>query len=390
MWGVGLIVIALITFVVISTVSNVVTTNQQDYEFMKSSVEAAMHDAIDETRYRRGICVCSTIEPTNGVITMNYESDYEIFDPNDKSECDGVSPKYSASQCKYRHGEYIINPDVFTESLISRFGTVAKTGEKYDITVQDVIPYPPKVSVRITYYQYFNSTISDDQQRPIVNQMDAILEGGKVVVTRSNLTGNVKVAKINCKNEQVDGNLIITDIATGETKNVQSGTQVTLQVGSYNLTDGTETVPFTVDPNDISEIQSVNLGIGNCTCNEPEKEEQSTTPSNPSNNSGSGGNCNWHYDTYIICTNSAGQIERKTHRGTASTCGGATSACRSYNWSSLCSKGYTMTTGPVDCGGKQNWVVTKENGGSMQFTKTCSGGSSCSNYTPYESCKCRG
>ena len=55
MWGVGLIIIALITFVVISTVSNVVTTNQQDYEFMKSSVEAAMHDAVDETRYRRGM-----------------------------------------------------------------------------------------------------------------------------------------------------------------------------------------------------------------------------------------------------------------------------------------------------------------------------------------------
>jgi hypothetical protein len=49
-----------------------------------------------------------------------------------------------------------------------------------------------------------------------------------------------------------------------------------------------------------------------------------------------------------------------------------------------------MTKGPADCGGKQTWMVTKSQNVKINFTKKCSGGPSCSDYTPYENCKCQG
>ena len=87
-WGIGLMIISLITFAVIGTMSNITTTNQQDYEFMKSAVESAMYDARDEVQYRRGICVCT--KKTGSPINIEDVKDYKILRPNEESECDGM------------------------------------------------------------------------------------------------------------------------------------------------------------------------------------------------------------------------------------------------------------------------------------------------------------
>lgn len=273
-WGIGLLIISLITFAVVGTMSNITTTNQQDYEFMKSSVESAMYDARDEIQYRRGICVCSKQGGTPKQIE-NVEQ-YKILKPNDESECDGMengTKKFEPSECRFMHGEYVVNADIFTESLISRFGTVAKNQETYDITVQDVIEYPPKASVEIVYYQYLFEAMGDGHA-PIKNRMDAIFEGKDIKPDRPEGSTTVKVRKINCSDELVNQSLSVVNISNGDTKTVNSGSSVTLNVGSYILTDGTNKTAFTVDPNDISDSIDVyvrTMPLKDCPCTEPEE-----------------------------------------------------------------------------------------------------------------------
>ena len=299
-WGIGLIIISLITFAVVGTISNVTTTYQQDYEFMKSSVEAAMYDARDEIKYRRGICLCTSKKSSDGsVIKFLDSTDYKILRPNDESECDGMlkgSEAFQPSECKYLHGEWIVNPDIFTESLISRFGTVAKNQETYDITVQDVIEYPPKTSVRVTYYQYLFEAMGNDNAA-INTQMDAIFEGKDKDISEPSGKGTVLVGIKDCNFKTVSGTVKVKKVATGATISVKvpGGCADTkcfgkvtdakfLKPGAYILIYGEKEVPYNIDPNDLNKTISIyawKTDLKDCPCKDPENPPEETTEEDP-------------------------------------------------------------------------------------------------------------
>ena len=325
-WGIGLIIISLITFAVVGTMSNLTTTNQQDYEFMKSSVEAAMYDARDEIKYRRGICLCTKKTGSTGKpISFSDEKDYEIIDPNEESECDGKVKgvqKYSSGECRYLHGEWIVNSDIFTESLISRFGTVAKNQETYDITVQDVVEYPPKTSVRVTYYQYLFEAMGEGNA-PINNQMDAIFEGKEINIAEPSGQATVRVGIKNCNFDYVAGTVKITNVSTGDSisVNVPNGSTTELtgkfkKVGSYILEYNGKKTPYNVDPNDAGNkdivIYAWNTDLKDCPCTDPETPTETptgTSTGTPTNPPSSGGNCKWHaHISGYKCSNSQGVI----------------------------------------------------------------------------------
>ena len=174
-WGIGLIVLGLLGFVLIDLFGNITVTNQLNYTSMKNEVEASMYDALDIAHYRSGFCLCTDKSKTSGKWVFNDESEYELVDityEDGKELCDSTKKK-----CEILHNEYRINKKAFSESLIRRFANVINNNKGYELIIQEVIEYPPKVSVRI------NS--SDDNFFPtdkasggftIVNQMDSIVE----------------------------------------------------------------------------------------------------------------------------------------------------------------------------------------------------------------------
>ena len=177
MWGVGLIMLAIFGIFLISLFGNITITNQQDYTAMKNTVEAAMFDAIDMGLYRTGFCVCTSKEKgLDGKWTFTSSSEYEISSLID----DVCAPSESGLQCERIEGEYIINKKIFAESLVRRFAESVKGSNDYQIIVDDVIEYPPKVSVSI---KSTNSYEVGGGEYNIDNHIDAILEMNSVVVT---------------------------------------------------------------------------------------------------------------------------------------------------------------------------------------------------------------
>ena len=172
MWGVGLIMLAIFGILLINLFGSITVTNQQDYTAMKNTVEAAMYDAIDDGLYRSGFCVCTNMErDKNGIYTFNTSSDYEIG-----SLKEGICyPKENSlmTSCEPIEGEYIINKKVFAESLVRRFAESIKNNYDYQIIINDIIEYPPKVSVNI---KSTNSYDVDGGDYTIDNKIDAILE----------------------------------------------------------------------------------------------------------------------------------------------------------------------------------------------------------------------
>jgi hypothetical protein len=71
---------------------------------------------------------------------------------------------------------------VFVESFIRRYANNINNNKSYQITVQEVIEYPPKVSVRIDTLNTYNSVESRTEEfnfnadYNIRNQIDSILE----------------------------------------------------------------------------------------------------------------------------------------------------------------------------------------------------------------------
>ena len=172
MWGLGLVMLCMLTFVIIGVISNVTLTNQQDYYGVKQTSEAAVYDSKEIVQYKRGICICakgSAQKSPGGTYKFTNKDQYTIMSPEDE-ECNHDSEK-----CEIRIGEYVIDPDIFTESVIARLGSIIKPSEVYDIKVQEVIPYPPKISVYISYHQALNNG-GDAINAEIPNQIDAVIE----------------------------------------------------------------------------------------------------------------------------------------------------------------------------------------------------------------------
>lgn len=173
MWGLGLIMLCLLAFVIIGVVSNVTLTNQQDYYGVKQTSEASSYDAVDTVSYKKGICVCAaegTTKNADGQYAISKRTQYTITEPDDNNNCE------SKERCELRLGEYVIDPKLFNENIIVRLGSIIKASEVYDIKVQEIIPYPPKISVYISYHQALNVDGDDRINSEIPNKFDGIFE----------------------------------------------------------------------------------------------------------------------------------------------------------------------------------------------------------------------
>ena len=164
----------------ISIFGNITTTNQQDYTLMKNAVEAAMNDAIDYASYQVGFYLCvdnGLSKDSQGRLIIDSKDDYHIvLKTADLEEKD-------IKGCELQKGKIKINKDVFVESFLRRFANNVHNNKSFQVTIQEVIEYPPKVSVKIDTYNTYNgssgTTIEggfSEGDFIISNQIDAILE----------------------------------------------------------------------------------------------------------------------------------------------------------------------------------------------------------------------
>ena len=177
-WALAIFVLGLFGVVMINLFGNITVTDQLNYTTMKNAVEASMHDALDMAYYRAGFCLCTNNNKTSGKWSFSSDTEYELLDityDNGVEKC--VSTK---KNCEILRGEYRINKTVFSESLIRRFAEMVNNNKDYEIWIQDIIEYPPKVSVRISSKdKEFSPTEKNNEEYLIVNQMDAIIETKK-------------------------------------------------------------------------------------------------------------------------------------------------------------------------------------------------------------------
>ena len=171
-WGIGIMVLALTGFALVSLFGNITVTNQLNYTSMKAAVESAMYDSINMGYYRSGFCFCPS-----GVV-MENESHQKIYSNQNQytieemvnDSCD------AARKCEPRYGEYVIDAKIFSESLVRRFSELVNNNKDYELIIQDVVEYPPKVSVRVNSD---DTLVFENSDFTISNQIDAILEETK-------------------------------------------------------------------------------------------------------------------------------------------------------------------------------------------------------------------
>lgn len=125
-WGYWIILLGIFVIVIMMLVSNVTTTNTQDYYLVKEVTEASMVDAVDYAYYR---------------IT----------------------------------GELKINSEKFVESFLRRFADNVELNT-YQIDFYGIYEAPPKVSVKVTTKSATYTVAGDATTFDITNKVDAILE----------------------------------------------------------------------------------------------------------------------------------------------------------------------------------------------------------------------
>lgn len=129
MWGAMVIMLGVLAISVIYFFQNVTNTDEQNYNLLKETTEAAMYDAVDLMDYR-----------LNGNISIIEEK--------------------------------------FIENFLRRFAENASLAHTYKIDIYDVNETPPKVSIKLstadgTTTSNLGGTITTFN---IVNRVDAILE----------------------------------------------------------------------------------------------------------------------------------------------------------------------------------------------------------------------
>lgn len=126
-WGYWLILLGVLITIIMMLISNVTTSNTQDYYLIKEVTEASMFDAVDLATYR-----------TTGVLKINQEK--------------------------------------FVESFIRRFSQNVALTKTYTIEFSDLIEQPPKVSVRVSNSTSVFVIAGEAKDFDIINRLDAILE----------------------------------------------------------------------------------------------------------------------------------------------------------------------------------------------------------------------
>lgn len=125
-WGYWIIVLGIFVIVIMMLISNVTTTNTQDYYLVKDVTEASMIDAVDYSYYRH-------------------------------------------------YKELRINREKFVENFLRRFSESVSLNT-YTIEFYDIYEAPPKVSVKITTESGSFMVNGDSTSFDIVNKVDAVLE----------------------------------------------------------------------------------------------------------------------------------------------------------------------------------------------------------------------
>ena len=161
---------------IINLFGNITTTNQQDYTLLKNTVEAAMYDSIDIASYRAGFYLCPKIEKNSeGIYKFSSKEEYDLVLKTENLNYETIK------NCDELIGEFKLKKEAFVESFVRRFSENINNKKNYQITIQDVIEYPPKVSIRIdTFDTYNNEGTRTESFTPgdfnIRNQIDAIFE----------------------------------------------------------------------------------------------------------------------------------------------------------------------------------------------------------------------
>lgn len=171
-WMIFIFVMGIAGIVIINIFGNITTTNQQDYTLVKNATEAAMYDAIDIASYRSGFYFC-----TRAGTTFTSTSQYQLVLNKNIDEEEFTK----SGECRLIVGEFKISADVFSESILRRFASNINNSKSYKVTIQEVIEYPPKVSVRVDTYNSYNNKIENTEtfetgDFTIRNQVDGILE----------------------------------------------------------------------------------------------------------------------------------------------------------------------------------------------------------------------
>lgn len=194
MWALGLLVLSLFGLVLVNLFGNITVTNQANYSTLKNAVDASMNDSLDQAYFDAGFCVCTDKDMKSDKWVFNDANEYELADikyEDGKEKCDSQK-----KHCKILFGEYRIDKKVFAEGIVRRFAETINNNKNYRIIIQDVIEYPPKVSVKVISHDEEFSPTEDktpDGGYDIVNQIDAIIEThGKVQIMEEPTVSNRK------------------------------------------------------------------------------------------------------------------------------------------------------------------------------------------------------
>ena len=125
-WGYWIVILGVFVIVIMMLISNVTTTNTQDYYLIKEVTEQSMVDAVDLGYYRNS-------------------------------------------------GELKINAERFVESFLRRFSENVAFST-YQVDFYGIYEAPPKVSVKVTTKSASYNIGADTSSFDIVNKVDAILE----------------------------------------------------------------------------------------------------------------------------------------------------------------------------------------------------------------------
>jgi len=125
-WGTMILSFGVIAIIFIYFFQNITNTDQQNYNLLKETTEAAMFDSIDQTEYQK-----------NGNIKINAEK--------------------------------------FIENFVRRYAENASLSNTYVIEIYHISEYPPKVSLLVKSTESTNAT-GEILNFDITNRIDAILE----------------------------------------------------------------------------------------------------------------------------------------------------------------------------------------------------------------------
>ncbi len=127
LWGYWLILLGIMVSTVMIMLSNMTTSNQQDYYLLKEITDAAMIDSIDWSYYRE-------------------------------------------------YGEVKINTEVFVEIFIRRFAESVSKMNSYKIDFYSIYENPPSVSIKVTTQSGRYEVVGDAVNFDVINTYDAVLE----------------------------------------------------------------------------------------------------------------------------------------------------------------------------------------------------------------------